>query len=252
MAKDPAFLFYPGDWLGGTMLLNRHQKGCYIDLLMAQFNSGPLSLDQIKAVLGQDQALWTVLQTKFKTDNCGRFFNEKMATEIEKRKKFVASRSNGKSGRKKSHDLSYDNHTGNHTEDENRNENKSVNKSVNKNKNGCDNFLIHIDLELPSIPLEAVERNQFTYTKNSNTEYVKSQWKVFLGERMNDPSERRQQYRKIEHLTSYFINWMRTKFPENAGSKNETKRNSKTAGANELADRLAAKLAARGSSITEG
>ena len=29
MAKDPTFLFYTGDWLGGTMVLTRHQKGCY-------------------------------------------------------------------------------------------------------------------------------------------------------------------------------------------------------------------------------
>lgn len=132
MAKDPAFLFYPGDWLGGTMLLTRHQKGCYMDLLMAQFNSGPLSLDQIKIVLGQDQAIWTVLQAKFKIDNNGMFYNEKLATEIEKRKNYVATRSNGKSGRKKSNDLSNDFGMNNHTENENRNENK-----VRKKKEGA-------------------------------------------------------------------------------------------------------------------
>ena len=122
MAKDPAFLFYPGDWLGGTMLLTRHQKGCYMDLLMAQFNSGPLSLDQIKLVLGQDQALWTVLQDKFKKDNSGRFFNQKLATEIEKRKSYVESRSTNKKGKTKSYDKSYENHMSGHMENENRNE----------------------------------------------------------------------------------------------------------------------------------
>lgn len=132
MAKDPAFLFYPGDWLGGTMLLTRHQKGCYIDLLMAQFNSGPLSLDQIKTVLGQDQAIWTVLREKFVTDNNGRFFNEKMATEIEKRKGFVKSRSNNKAGRKKTHVESYDKSNDLkmklHMENENENRNKTEKK----------------------------------------------------------------------------------------------------------------------------
>lgn len=123
MAKDPAFLFYPGDWLGGTMLLTRHQKGCYIDLLMAQFNHGPLSLEQIKALLGQDQAVWTVLQEKFTMDNNGRFFNEKLATEIEKRKKFTESRSNNKSGRKKSYDKSHDLNVIIHMENENENGN---------------------------------------------------------------------------------------------------------------------------------
>jgi len=129
MAKDPAFLFYPGDWLGGTMLLSRHQKGCYIDLLMAQFNSGPLSLEHIKTVLGQDQATWTVLQAKFKLDNNGKFFNEKLATEIEKRKSYVASRGTNRSG-KKPYDASYENHMNHHMENgnENRDEIKNLDK----------------------------------------------------------------------------------------------------------------------------
>lgn len=92
MAKDPAFLFYPNDWLGGTMYLSRHIKGCYIDLLIAQFNNGPLSLDTIKTVLGQDQANWTVLSSKFKQTAEGLWYNERLATEIEKRKKFSDSR----------------------------------------------------------------------------------------------------------------------------------------------------------------
>jgi len=126
MAKDPAFLFYPGDWLGGTMTLTRHQKGCYMDLLMAQFNSGPLSLDQIKLVLGQDQATWTVLQNKFQKDNSGRFFNQKLATEVEKRKAFVESRSANKKGKKKSYHKSYENDMNVHME--NRNENEDINE----------------------------------------------------------------------------------------------------------------------------
>lgn len=93
MAKDPAFLFYPGDWQGGTMLLSRHQKGCYMDLLIAQFHSGPLSLEEIKAVLSSDFGhAWPALSKKFITNEKGLFFNERMATEIEKRKKFSDSR----------------------------------------------------------------------------------------------------------------------------------------------------------------
>lgn len=93
MAKDPAFLFYPGDWMGGTMIFTRHQKGCYIDLLIAQFNNGPLSLESIKTILGQDQATWTILSSKFKKDSAGNYFNERLAAEIEKRKKFSNNQS---------------------------------------------------------------------------------------------------------------------------------------------------------------
>jgi uncharacterized protein YdaU (DUF1376 family) len=38
MAKDPAFLFYPTDWLGGTMGMTFEQKGAYMNFLMLQFN----------------------------------------------------------------------------------------------------------------------------------------------------------------------------------------------------------------------
>lgn len=111
-------------------------------------------------------------------------------------------------------------------------------------------FRIDTDLTLPSISLEAIERNQFTYTKNKNTDYIYSQWKIFLSERLADPPERQWQFRQLSDLTTYFTNWMRNKFPQNASDKNDRKTNSKNAGAIELSQRLAAKIAARGSDIT--
>lgn len=95
MAKDPAFLFYPGDWLGGTMTFNRHHKGAYIDLLMAQFNSGPLSLEDIRDILKEDFSMWDLkLKSKFKIDSEGKFFNQKLFEEQSKRKSFSESRRN--------------------------------------------------------------------------------------------------------------------------------------------------------------
>ena len=89
MAKDPAFLFYPGDWQGGTMTMSRHIKGCYLDLLVAQFNSGPLSLEEIKIVLGNDFAAWQgSLSKKFKQTETGLFFNERLEAEKTKRVEF--------------------------------------------------------------------------------------------------------------------------------------------------------------------
>lgn len=88
MAKDPAFLFYPGDWQGGTSTFTRHLKGCYIDILIAQFNSGPLSIDEIKTVLNNDFAAWGTLIKKFKKTETGLFFNERLEIEKEKRKEF--------------------------------------------------------------------------------------------------------------------------------------------------------------------
>lgn len=90
--QDPAFSFFPNDWMGGTMTLSRHQKGCYLDLLVAQFNSGHLSIDEVKNVLGNDFAVWGVLSKKFATDSEGRFFNVRLETEILKRKEYSKSR----------------------------------------------------------------------------------------------------------------------------------------------------------------
>lgn len=94
MAKDPATLWYWNDWHSGTILLSRFLKGCYMDLLHAQFNHGPLSLEEVKAVLGGDfgQA-WPTLSKKFSEAN-GRYFNERMEDEKKKRKKHSEHQSN--------------------------------------------------------------------------------------------------------------------------------------------------------------
>lgn len=100
MAKDPAILWYWDDWGGGTMLLTRHQKGCYIDLLNAQFNNGHLSLEEIKICLGADFGpQWPALQKKFKVDPQGLYYNERMDIEISKRAKYKSEQSaHGKAG----------------------------------------------------------------------------------------------------------------------------------------------------------
>ena len=136
MAKDPAMLWYWGDWNSGTCLMSRFLKGCYMDLLHAQFNHGRLSLEDIKTCLGSDfGTAWPALQKKFKQDEKNLFFNERCELEKLRRAEFVSSRSNGKSGRKKSHDKSHDFHTDNHTEDENENEVLNGIKDFGKSEN---------------------------------------------------------------------------------------------------------------------
>ena len=129
MAKDPAFLFYPGDWLGGTMTFNRHQKGCYIDLLMAQFNSGPLSILEIQDILGQDFDLFweRKLKDKFKVDEKGNFYNKRLFEEQNRRKNFSESRRKNKASVNHMNDHMND-HMNTHmeTETETINENKTL------------------------------------------------------------------------------------------------------------------------------
>lgn len=99
MAKDPATLWYWNDFLTGTMTFSRHIKGCYMDLLGAQFNNGRLSLDEIKTVLGSDfGSSWPTLQKKFKQDDNGLFYNEKAEETKNKRANYTKSRRNNLKG----------------------------------------------------------------------------------------------------------------------------------------------------------
>lgn len=92
--KDPAFLFYPNDWTGGTALLTRHQKGCYIDILIQQFHKGSLTLNEIRTILGADYGkVWPTLLDKFKVDEAGKYFNVKLKTEMEKRAEYSKKQS---------------------------------------------------------------------------------------------------------------------------------------------------------------
>jgi len=95
MAKDPAFLFYPGDWLGGTLGMSFEEKGAYMEVLMLQFNRGHMTEHMIRHVIGHN---WDTLKVKFKQDDKGLWFNERLDVEKEKRKNFVNSRKNNISG----------------------------------------------------------------------------------------------------------------------------------------------------------
>ncbi len=93
--KDPAVTWYFDNWDGGTKLLSRHQKGCYMDLLSAQFHCGPLTIENIQTVLGNDFAEWDkCLKAKFQEED-GVFFNERMEHEISKRRKEIKGKSDG-------------------------------------------------------------------------------------------------------------------------------------------------------------
>jgi uncharacterized protein YdaU (DUF1376 family) len=121
MAKDPAFLFYPGDWQGGTMYLTHEQKGAYMDLLILQFNVGKFTLAQAKQVLSICfDVAWPMLQLKFSTDGI-YYWNQRLSEEILKRQNFTKSRQENAKGKKTAGKSSKA--YAKHMEDENRNEN---------------------------------------------------------------------------------------------------------------------------------
>lgn len=129
MGKDPAFLFYPGDWLGGTMGMTFEEKGAYMELLMLQFNRGHMTKDMIGHTVGQ---LWGQIQDKFIQDDKGLWFNERLDEEKLKRQNYTLSRKNNKTGNNQ--------HTKEKGHMTSHMENEDVNKSEYKFKEFVDDF----------------------------------------------------------------------------------------------------------------
>lgn len=66
-----------------------------MDLLMGQFNNGHMAPHMVKQILGQEDydLYWEkTLKSKFKEDDNGSFFNERLENETLKRKTWVESR----------------------------------------------------------------------------------------------------------------------------------------------------------------
>ena len=121
MSKDPAFLFYPNDYIGGTMGMTLEEKGAYIELLMMQFNRGHMGGHMIGQAVGQ---LWDKIKVKFVQDSKGLWYNERLEQEQNKRKQFTNSRKNNLLGKNQYTDK------GGHTTSDMEDEDEDVNKDV--------------------------------------------------------------------------------------------------------------------------
>lgn len=96
MAKDPAVLFYTGDFLNGCTDLTLEERGQYITLLCLQHQKGHLSEKTIRLTVG---SVSVDVLSKFERDDDGLYFNERMEEEIVKRQHFLDTRYfNGKRG----------------------------------------------------------------------------------------------------------------------------------------------------------
>jgi uncharacterized protein YdaU (DUF1376 family) len=90
MSKDPAFLFYPNDYLGGTMGFSFEQHGAYLIMLLYQFNNGDFDEDYAKKIVGD---IWDKISHKFTRRNgSGKFYNQRLSHERELRENFSTSR----------------------------------------------------------------------------------------------------------------------------------------------------------------
>jgi uncharacterized protein YdaU (DUF1376 family) len=135
MAKDPAFLFYPGDYVSGTMGMTFEEKGAYMDLLMLQFNRGHMNTHMIQHTVGH---LWEQVKCKFIQDKEGLWYNIRLDVEKDKRKTFTESRRNNMKPKNKPKDEpSYETHMQPHMDSHMENVNEDINKDININKSKC-------------------------------------------------------------------------------------------------------------------
>lgn len=82
--KDPAFLFYPKDWLQGTAKLMPEEKGVYIDLLAHQHQDKHLPIDtkRLSRIVGLSESefipIWDNIKDKFILNGSNRLVNQKL------------------------------------------------------------------------------------------------------------------------------------------------------------------------------
>jgi len=83
MAKDPAFLFYPQDFIMGTLHFTKEQKGIYIDMLCFQHqHGGIISKEIFENFIGEHN----IIRSKFIKTEEG-FYNKRLMEEMVKRER---------------------------------------------------------------------------------------------------------------------------------------------------------------------
>lgn len=89
MSKDPAFLFYTQDFYTGTVFFTDEQVGKYIRLLCLQHQTGHL---EEKHMINICKTYDFDIFSKFKRDSEGKYYNERLDSEINRRTKYSNSR----------------------------------------------------------------------------------------------------------------------------------------------------------------
>ena len=83
--KDPAVLFYFQDFLVGTEFMTDEEVGKYIRILCHQADKGALTLSQLKRICSGNVP--EVIMEKLLQDDEGKYYQERMRAEKEKRVK---------------------------------------------------------------------------------------------------------------------------------------------------------------------
>ena len=127
MAKDPAFLFYPGDYLRDTQTLSEKTQVAYDRIMCEHMRNICITQQQLKFFtkrLNSDEI--EELMFTLKKVN-GGFQIEWVAESIDKRRAYSESRRENRNGKSKKDMLIYDKHMENEIENEDINKNTIFN-----------------------------------------------------------------------------------------------------------------------------
>ena len=170
MAKDPAFLFYSADFLIGTSFFTREEVGDYIRVLCHMHQvGGHMGAKDIRQV-APDVSEKVI--KKFKKDENGLYYNERLLTELLKRQAFTESRLKNLN---KGHVVSHmDAHMENENDNDNRDEdlNKNSRKGIVKG-NGKDKP----DLEAPILFLNEKASRRYDPKNKTNKTLIAARYK---------------------------------------------------------------------------
>jgi uncharacterized protein YdaU (DUF1376 family) len=206
MAKDPAFLFYPNDWIGGTMGMTFEEKGAYMELLMMQFNRGHMTSHMIGQVVGQ---VWDKVKHKFIQDDKKLWFNERLDIEINKRKNFTKSRRNNILGNNQ-YTKNKENESG-HMTSHMENENENENIDINKNKG---NYFKKEEITIlpENYIISSIQQIKIQKQKTITVNQVNDLWEVFKSQYLTGE----QYYHSENKVYLHFVNWIKNqKFETN-------------------------------------
>lgn len=187
MAKDPAFLFYPGDYLRDTQCLSENCQVAYDRIMCEHMRNICISKTQLNFFtkrLNDEEKKELIFLLK---EIPGGYQIEWVADSIAKRHAYSESRRNNKAGKciKKDKNIS-----SSYVKDmENENENENINKDIN----------VITEIEIG----KAIEYVYFTTQKKYSSDEVKKYWAAFIINTENDFYEKRS--KKITH----FRNWLK-------------------------------------------
>ena len=100
MSKDPAILFYTGDFLAQSTSLTMEERGQYITLLCLQHQKGHLDQKTLSIQFRESGISNDVLKF-YVVDENDRIYSEWLEEIIIKRKNFTESRRKNRQGKKK-------------------------------------------------------------------------------------------------------------------------------------------------------